>query len=325
MQSTGLQNQSAARVSDRAQKIATALVMIADLFPANDPFALELRQMAVTLIRETYVHDELSLGLRHQKVLSGLQVVEQVQMLVAVALKSHMISDMNAGIIESELRLMHQFLYGQYILLRDGTTYSRRDEVIAELFVDTGNEEMVKDIKDKQGEGAIKDREEIKDNSQISIKDNSAENTPAKPIRDIENMSDRMSPAMLLKDSPRVTATNNQNPAPNSIVRGMKNIEQVLSARGSEAPMAPDLGVGGNDRRQQILGILQEQSSESSLTDIAAHISGVSNKTVQRELSTLVARGLVEKTGERRWSRYQLSARGSAQMNRAEAADRQGK
>ncbi len=44
----------------------------------------------------------------------------------------------------------------------------------------------------------------------------------------------------------------------------------------------------------------------SAIKEIATLFPGVSEKTIQRELLTLVAKGILAKHGERRWSKYSL-------------------
>lgn len=60
-----------------------------------------------------------------------------------------------------------------------------------------------------------------------------------------------------------------------------------------------------NSRDQIILDEIRRKG-QVSIRDIAALMTGVSEKTVQRELLALVARGVLEKRGERRWSTYVL-------------------
>ncbi len=56
-------------------------------------------------------------------------------------------------------------------------------------------------------------------------------------------------------------------------------------------------------RRSQILNLVDDKGV-ISIKDAVAAISGVSEKTVQRELGSLVDDGVLKKTGERRWSTY---------------------
>lgn len=63
---------------------------------------------------------------------------------------------------------------------------------------------------------------------------------------------------------------------------------------------------GGLTDRQQI--IIKELRNKGQLTvkDLADKIKGCSEKTIQRELLSLVGSGVLKKEGERRWSRYSL-------------------
>ena len=59
------------------------------------------------------------------------------------------------------------------------------------------------------------------------------------------------------------------------------------------------------DRREKIINIIRQKDTVS-VKDIAIEISDVSEKTIQRELLAMVDEGILEKEGERRWSRYSL-------------------
>ncbi len=66
--------------------------------------------------------------------------------------------------------------------------------------------------------------------------------------------------------------------------------------------------VSGNrvERRNVILKLLGERSN-LNIKDFATVIPSYSEKTIQRELLSLVEDGLVKKSGERRWSTYSLN------------------
>ncbi len=61
-----------------------------------------------------------------------------------------------------------------------------------------------------------------------------------------------------------------------------------------------------NSRRAEILGVLKGKGF-LSIKDISETIKDCSEKTIQRELNSLLAEGAIKKTGDRRWSRYSLS------------------
>ncbi len=62
---------------------------------------------------------------------------------------------------------------------------------------------------------------------------------------------------------------------------------------------------GNQERSDRIIGLLKDIDG-LGIKDIAAVITDCSEKTIQRELMSLIENGLVKREGERRWSRYFL-------------------
>jgi len=60
------------------------------------------------------------------------------------------------------------------------------------------------------------------------------------------------------------------------------------------------------DRAERIKTVL-EAKPQATIKDIAEVITDVSEKTIQRELNSLIEKGQVLREGERRWSRYSVS------------------
>jgi DNA-binding transcriptional ArsR family regulator len=60
------------------------------------------------------------------------------------------------------------------------------------------------------------------------------------------------------------------------------------------------------DRGERIKTVL-EAKPEATIKDIAEIITDVSEKTIQRELNSLIEKGQVIRQGERRWSRYSIN------------------
>ncbi|PIP73994.1 MAG: hypothetical protein COW88_00255 [Candidatus Lloydbacteria bacterium CG22_combo_CG10-13_8_21_14_all_47_15] len=58
------------------------------------------------------------------------------------------------------------------------------------------------------------------------------------------------------------------------------------------------------ERHKKIITIFQQNKEALGIKDIAKYVTGYSEKTLQRDLIELVRRGVVQKAGERRWSRY---------------------
>jgi predicted HTH transcriptional regulator len=60
------------------------------------------------------------------------------------------------------------------------------------------------------------------------------------------------------------------------------------------------------DRAERIKTVL-EAKPQATVKDIAEVITDVSEKTIQRELNSLIEKGQVIREGERRWSRYSVA------------------
>ena len=67
-----------------------------------------------------------------------------------------------------------------------------------------------------------------------------------------------------------------------------------------------NVGFKKTNRQNIILGLLKKKK-ELTIKDIALIIKDCSEKTIQRELISLISLGVLKRTGERRWSKYSLS------------------
>ncbi len=79
-----------------------------------------------------------------------------------------------------------------------------------------------------------------------------------------------------------------------------KNLHMSDTTKGKS-----DTSIKKNQRQEAILAILRGQSN-LTIKDFSKIIKDCSEKTIQRELLDLVAKGVIKKEGERRWSRYSL-------------------
>lgn len=79
---------------------------------------------------------------------------------------------------------------------------------------------------------------------------------------------------------------------------------RVLEGEGGMRPGTPrEVTPSRTDR---IMSIIRDKG-QVSIKDLSDAITDVSEKTIQRELLSLVEKGQISKTGERRWSRYSLN------------------
>ena len=91
--------------------------------------------------------------------------------------------------------------------------------------------------------------------------------------------------------------------APASSLRGGTTKQ---SSTRPHSPFPVQHSVRIESRRARILKLVKD-NREVTIKDIATHFVDLSEKTIQRELVSLVESGVLKKFGERRWSRYALA------------------
>lgn len=85
---------------------------------------------------------------------------------------------------------------------------------------------------------------------------------------------------------------------------GAVNINQT-SIKSTVSKVANSSVFNKDSRGDRVLNII-ENRGEVTIKDISILVTDFSEKTIQRELNNLVTKGVVKRTGERRWSRYSL-------------------
>jgi predicted HTH transcriptional regulator len=65
---------------------------------------------------------------------------------------------------------------------------------------------------------------------------------------------------------------------------------------------------GVNERQQKILEYVK-QTSQAKISDFFTFFTDISSKTIQRDLQGLVAKNILKKEGEKRWTIYSLAAK----------------
>jgi hypothetical protein len=86
--------------------------------------------------------------------------------------------------------------------------------------------------------------------------------------------------------------------------------QKLISKYGQDDKGQQSVVVQKNDqksiRKDSIISILKNSSDPLTIKDISINIKDCGEKTIQRELLSMVGSGVLKKEGERRWSRYSL-------------------
>jgi predicted transcriptional regulator len=86
----------------------------------------------------------------------------------------------------------------------------------------------------------------------------------------------------------------------------VKNSYTAKEVSKGQQEMSDKKAVKDKSNRQEIILSLLKKNHELGIKDFVLSISDCSEKTIQRELANLVAKGTIKKAGEKRWSRYSL-------------------
>lgn len=268
-------------LSVKIEKLVTAVYMVTNFLSDKEPVKWRLRDVSLSMLPHSTVLNEKSLSERSNILSSILSAVGETLSLLEIAYLSGFISEMNYAVLKRE-----------FVTIAD--TLRERDEVkksvhkisLPKTFFDgsdfpslTPAPEHVSSqgsIKNNagRGEGEIVPRVELAYKTENSIKD--TEGIPEIHQNNFYNQksySDKNTPVQKVDD----------------VVGMVGKVEK-----------------GKNKRREMIVQILKDKS-DLTIKDIASEIADCSEKTIQRELISLLKIGTIKKTGERRWSRYSIN------------------
>lgn len=120
-------------------------------------------------------------------------------------------------------------------------------------------------------------------------------------------------PKIINENSPEMTLSKSFFEIPRNAATSLSDGEQLdgtslSAARIKDKAYENDYrSVPKRTNRQSVIIGLLKKKKEMSIKDITQIIRDCSEKTIQRELASLIQSGVVKKTGERRWSKYSLA------------------
>lgn len=96
------------------------------------------------------------------------------------------------------------------------------------------------------------------------------------------------------------------------LYKGQKDIKDIEkdNVLNKMSPMKISDGeknIKDKNNRQDIIKSMLKSGVKLTIKDFAKNIKGCSEKTIQRELISMVSSGVLKKEGERRWSKYFLA------------------
>ena len=259
----------------KAQKLASALYLITGFFADAEPLKWKLRTLASTLIESNLSHKDHATN-SDVSIAQIRTLVLEISSLLLVAKQAGLVSEMNHTIISKEFSTFAHSL---------GTSQNFNETGAGELKPDFFTVDMPKT------NSPIAPQEEEKKEMSVIV--------PAVEEPHVEKDTEilRTQPAAPVVMDTRISEST------------LAHIDAVPQSKIEITKQFKDYGIVAvkKNSRQSIIINLLKRKKEVMIKDISPLIQGCSEKTIQRELLSMVEAGILKKTGEKRWSRYSLA------------------
>lgn len=291
-------------VAKKSERLVTALYLVTDLMNDNEPIKHGLRKNAVALLSSMNALAQLDVKDRVIEFKMSLKAVTEIISLLHVSVTTGIVSDMNGQLLMEGFRSLQLVLEKKQPIFTKEMLAVDDDELdstqpFAAAVNSTSYDVMTPLSLARLHDNAhdLRRTEELRKQSQIVARMEARERKSQNNVRNVtdntaSNISDNIE---------KVDANEGQNKrqemSPHSVIMG--------HTPKSEPAIVSSFQMKKNSRRDQILALFVK-GVDVSIKDIAARIKGCSEKTIQRELNALLYDNVIERIGEKRWSRYIL-------------------
>ncbi len=272
---------------NKVKNLVTALFMVTDIMDKDESIKKKLRNSGLEIISDIY-NNSYWTDLKLRDILSKTSFIIT---LLDIASDLQMISTMNNNILKKEFSLFLESLEKSIENINDNTNQN-----LSRLF---------------------REDEEKKSNL--------FEITEAFPIG--HNGQDKENNLSFINTLEKNYGQNSKNlgvQKGSTLLNALREIELSKTSQNkvvNKPKVSPNLNQKSNDknivnngkinRKEEIVKIVRDSKSGLTITEIKVKAKGelasMSDKTLQRELVSLVDSNVLYKTGEKRWSRYFVS------------------
>lgn len=262
-------------IAQKAERLITGLYLVTDLIDNEEPIKGALRTNALVLLASmnTLAQPEVKDRIKEYKV--SLKSVTEVLSLLHVGTTAGIISEMNGRLLGEGFRALQLVLEKKQPLLTEAMLTVEGEDSLASVPVFT--EAITGTSYD-----VITPRSLRMNQSDLGAAKERVVNAQEVPHEELKETT--------------VTNKGQNSPASSS------EVSSIPAYRATPRPVS-SFQNRKKGRKEQILALFV-RGVDVSIKDISARIKGCSEKTIQRELNNLVFEGLIERIGEKRWSRY---------------------
>lgn len=293
-------------VAKKSERLVTALYLVTDLLSDKEPIKHSLRTNSVTLLSSMNALSQLDAKDRFTEFKTSLKSVTEILSLLHVAATTSIISEMNGKLLTEGFRALQLVLEKkQPLLTKDMLTIDNEEALTGDAGFSSAITSTSYDVitprtlaRFHESERDLRKTEDTLKQDKLLAKLSGYKGQNRESIKDIN--------ADIIKDNNLQTSTV-QSPRSIPIVKDTASVHSDLirQTTTSSSTLASSFQMRKQTRREQILALFV-RGVDVSIKDIAARIRGCSEKTIQRELNALLEDNIIERIGEKRWSRYVL-------------------
>jgi hypothetical protein len=282
-------------IAKKSERLVTALYLVTDLMNDSEPIKHGLRKNSVALLSSMNALSQLDVKDRVLELKISLKAVTEIISLLHVSVTTGIVSQMNGDL------LMEGFRSLQLVL-------EKKQPIFTKEMLHIDNEE---------------DLHRGAEFSSAVMTSSYDVLTPLSLARLHETKEDARRTGEQLRQAQLLARVEGKGQSKETIIKDKKDImkETFPTTLSTKTPsthsllmdhasrplntLASSFQMKKLSRREQILALFV-RGVDVSIKDIAARIKGCSEKTIQRELNALLYDNIIERIGEKRWSRYVL-------------------
>lgn len=275
-------------IAKKSERLVTALYLVTDLLSEGEPIKHGLRKNAVALLSSMNALSQLDVKDRVTEFKVSLCATTEIISLLHVSVTTGIVSEMNGTLLMDGFRTLQRVL-------------EKKQPMLTKEMLDIEHES---DLDGQQGFSSAVTSSSYDVMTPLSLARMHSSHY------DLRRTQETLKQAQILS---KIEAK--ENKGQNVTIKDKKetthkeNVSahtQIMDhASRTQTQLATSFQVRKHGRREQILALFVK-GVDVSIKDIASRIRGCSEKTIQRELNSLLYDNVIERIGEKRWSRYVL-------------------
>ena len=284
-------------IAKKSEKLVTALYLVTDLMSDSEPIKHGLRRNAVALLSSMNALSQLDVKDRIIELKVSLKSVTEITSLLHVSITTGIVSKMNGELLMGGFRSLQlvlekkQPIFTKEMLQVENEIELERDGVFASAVGSTSYDALT-----PLSIARLHENKEDLRRTQESLRQSQL-------LSKFEAKGQNKEILMKEKD---MKEDHTQSSVKDSLIKQASTHAVLMEhSTRSNTSLASSFQMKKLSRREQILALFV-RGVDVSIKDIASRIKGCSEKTIQRELNALLYDNVIERIGEKRWSRYLL-------------------